>query len=227
MDYMSFRMWIGIWIAIFLLVMVALDLSVLVRYITRFTEESFSVLISLIFIAEAFKKLSHIWFTHPIHTHTVDEGKAYKCHCEKPNITQIAAGAAVYNANETGLDPASGISVGIFNSTPVVESNPNKLYSMLNWSSVLYEDCITFHNRVVVGPGCITEEDCTSHAWNLVGPACNVRSVTHSVPDVFFFSCFLFIGTFVIAIFFRNFRNSAYFPSIVGCIYERSPPELS
>lgn len=35
----------------------AFDLSALVRYITRFTEESFASLIAVIFIAEAFKKL--------------------------------------------------------------------------------------------------------------------------------------------------------------------------
>ena len=38
------------------------------RYITRFTEESFSVLISLIFIAEAFKKASGITKYYPLHT---------------------------------------------------------------------------------------------------------------------------------------------------------------
>jgi len=41
---------------IILLVIVAFDLSFLVRYITRFTEESFAVLISVIFIYEAFTK---------------------------------------------------------------------------------------------------------------------------------------------------------------------------
>lgn len=40
-----------------LLIIVAFDLSALVRYITRFTEESFAALISIIFIVEAFSKL--------------------------------------------------------------------------------------------------------------------------------------------------------------------------
>jgi len=38
------------------MVIVAFDLSFLVRYITRFTEESFAVLISIIFIYEACSK---------------------------------------------------------------------------------------------------------------------------------------------------------------------------
>ena len=59
-DYMPLRCWIGLWTAFFLLLVVAFDLSALVRYITRFTEESFACLIALIFIYEAFKKQFHI-----------------------------------------------------------------------------------------------------------------------------------------------------------------------
>ncbi|ENN75910.1 hypothetical protein YQE_07552, partial [Dendroctonus ponderosae] len=49
-DYLSFRFWIGTWIAVILLVLVAIDASALVCYITRFTEENFATLIALIFI---------------------------------------------------------------------------------------------------------------------------------------------------------------------------------
>lgn len=56
MDFLPFRAWIGLWTAFLLLVVVAFDLSALVRYITRFTEESFASLIAVIFIVEAFKK---------------------------------------------------------------------------------------------------------------------------------------------------------------------------
>ena len=51
------RWWVGVWTGAILFVMVAFDLSALVRFITRFTEESFAALISLIFIFEAFKKV--------------------------------------------------------------------------------------------------------------------------------------------------------------------------
>lgn len=49
-DYLSFRFWIGTWIAIILLILVAVDASALVCYITRFTEENFATLIAFIFI---------------------------------------------------------------------------------------------------------------------------------------------------------------------------------
>ena len=68
-DYLSARFWVGIWTAGFLLIMVVFNLSALVRYITRFTEESFACLIALIFIVEAFKKLADIGKDDPMRLH--------------------------------------------------------------------------------------------------------------------------------------------------------------
>lgn len=59
-DFMPVRFWIGMWTTFLLLIIVAFDLSTLVKYITRFTEESFACLIAIIFIIEAFEKLAHI-----------------------------------------------------------------------------------------------------------------------------------------------------------------------
>lgn len=47
---MSFRFWIGSWITLILVILVAVDASALVCYITRFTEENFATLIAFIFI---------------------------------------------------------------------------------------------------------------------------------------------------------------------------------
>jgi len=55
-------------VMIILLVIVAFDLSFLVRYITRFTEESFAVLISVIFIYEAFTKTLEVCSTFNVIT---------------------------------------------------------------------------------------------------------------------------------------------------------------
>lgn len=49
-DYMCFRFWIGTWVTVILIVLVAIDASALVCYITRFTEENFATLIAFIFI---------------------------------------------------------------------------------------------------------------------------------------------------------------------------------
>lgn len=49
-DYLSFRCMIGLWLALYLLIIVAFDLSVIVRYITRFTQEIFTCVMASIFI---------------------------------------------------------------------------------------------------------------------------------------------------------------------------------
>eukprot|EP00095_Tigriopus_kingsejongensis_P007769 maker-scaffold154_size301342-snap-gene-2.21 protein:Tk07769 transcript:maker-scaffold154_size301342-snap-gene-2.21-mRNA-1 annotation:"sodium-driven chloride bicarbonate exchanger-like isoform x17" len=65
--YLSFRFWIGLWVALILLILVATDASVLVCYITRFTEENFATLIGVIFIKSAIEKILAIGQSHPIH----------------------------------------------------------------------------------------------------------------------------------------------------------------
>lgn len=51
------RIWVGMWLIVIVILIVALEGSFLVRFISRFTQEIFSILISLIFIYETFNKL--------------------------------------------------------------------------------------------------------------------------------------------------------------------------
>uniref|UniRef100_A0AAR2JXU9 Anion exchange protein n=1 Tax=Pygocentrus nattereri TaxID=42514 RepID=A0AAR2JXU9_PYGNA len=57
LEYLTGRVWIGFWLIIIVVVMVAFEGSFLVRFVSRFTQEIFSFLISLIFIYETFSKL--------------------------------------------------------------------------------------------------------------------------------------------------------------------------
>ncbi|KPM02283.1 Na+-driven anion exchanger 1-like protein [Sarcoptes scabiei] len=66
-NYLSFRFWIGMWTAIILMTFVAFDLSYFVCYITRFTEENFASLISVIFIYKAIEKMLQINTNHRLH----------------------------------------------------------------------------------------------------------------------------------------------------------------
>lgn len=52
LNYLEFRLWIGLWVGVILIILVALDASAFVCYITRFTEENFATLIALIFMVE-------------------------------------------------------------------------------------------------------------------------------------------------------------------------------
>ncbi|XP_051968393.1 solute carrier family 4 member 1b (Diego blood group) [Xyrauchen texanus] len=65
-EYIVSRVWVGMWLVVIVVVIVALEGSFLVRFISRFTQEIFSILISIIFIYETFAKLGRIFGEHPL-----------------------------------------------------------------------------------------------------------------------------------------------------------------
>lgn len=65
-EYIVGRVWVGMWLIIIVVLIVAVEGSFLVRFISRFTQEIFSILISLIFIYETFAKLGSVWNTYSI-----------------------------------------------------------------------------------------------------------------------------------------------------------------
>lgn len=71
LDYLSFRFWIGIWAIILLLLLVTLNLSNFIYYITRFSIEIFVVLAPLVlfgfgafYLCKVFEDFSHIAGTY-------------------------------------------------------------------------------------------------------------------------------------------------------------------
>ncbi|XP_052813813.1 sodium bicarbonate cotransporter 3-like isoform X3 [Mya arenaria] len=106
--YLSFRWWVGMWTGLILILMVAFDLSALVRYITRFTEESFAALISIIFIKEAIFKLVHITDIAPYN----EDPDKERCWCLPPppsnttaNNSSILTNVTVVAGNTTSMKP--------------------------------------------------------------------------------------------------------------------------
>lgn len=57
--FLSTYAWVGIWSGVFLLICAFTDASALMRYFTRFTDEIFAALISVIFIVEAVKDVKN------------------------------------------------------------------------------------------------------------------------------------------------------------------------
>jgi mannitol/fructose-specific phosphotransferase system IIA component (Ntr-type) len=57
LPFLETRAWVGLWSGLFLLVLAATDASCLMRFFTRFTDEIFAALISIIFIATAMMQL--------------------------------------------------------------------------------------------------------------------------------------------------------------------------
>ncbi|KAG6444065.1 hypothetical protein O3G_MSEX003150 [Manduca sexta] len=87
-DYMSFRFCIGTWITIILVILVAIDASALVCYITRFTEENFATLIAFIFIYKAVENVISIGKKYPLKTRP-DEVLNYECYCLPSNYSKV------------------------------------------------------------------------------------------------------------------------------------------
>uniref|UniRef100_A0A671Q5D1 Anion exchange protein n=1 Tax=Sinocyclocheilus anshuiensis TaxID=1608454 RepID=A0A671Q5D1_9TELE len=81
-DYMELRLWIGMHSCVQCIFLVATDASYIIKYMTRFTEEGFSSLISFIFISDAIKKMVGAFKYYPINIDfKPDYVTAYKCEC--------------------------------------------------------------------------------------------------------------------------------------------------
>uniref|UniRef100_A0A2M4CSP5 Anion exchange protein n=1 Tax=Anopheles darlingi TaxID=43151 RepID=A0A2M4CSP5_ANODA len=65
-SFLTVRVYVGCWLAIIALIVSAFEGSVYVRLFTRFTQEIFSALISLIFIVETIMKLIYVYGRHPL-----------------------------------------------------------------------------------------------------------------------------------------------------------------
>uniref|UniRef100_H2YXZ4 Anion exchange protein n=1 Tax=Ciona savignyi TaxID=51511 RepID=H2YXZ4_CIOSA len=103
-EYISFRFWVGTWTGLICIGFVAFDASSLISYVTRYTEESFSALISLIFIYEAFKFLFYFAIIHPVSSIVFFhwEGTLYK--------TSNESYMCAFGDNATYVDDVNAIS---------------------------------------------------------------------------------------------------------------------
>uniref|UniRef100_A0A1A8ILL6 Anion exchange protein n=1 Tax=Nothobranchius kuhntae TaxID=321403 RepID=A0A1A8ILL6_NOTKU len=98
-EYLTGRVWIGVWLIVIVMVTVAFEGSFLVRFVSRFTQEIFSFLISLIFICETFTKLYKIFKEHPLKR------------CSFSNSTEedsLAENTSLVQTNGTQSVPVSG-----------------------------------------------------------------------------------------------------------------------
>ena len=81
-EYLPWRVWIGIWTVIIALIMSFFQGSVLVKHFTKFTKDIFASLVALLFIFEALVKLSKIFASHPlesidVYCNNTDEKSAF------------------------------------------------------------------------------------------------------------------------------------------------------
>ncbi|KAK4808332.1 hypothetical protein QYF61_024211 [Mycteria americana] len=138
-DYMEFRLWIGLHSAVQCLILVATDASFIIKYITRFTEEGFSTLISFIFIYDAIKKMIGAFKYYPINSDfKPDYVTMYKCECIAPDP-----------ANATLFDASAPVAP---NTTNVSLYNAINL-TALDWTQLSKKECLKYGGSLV-GKSC-------------------------------------------------------------------------
>ncbi|VDO51878.1 unnamed protein product, partial [Brugia timori] len=65
-DFLTVRLYAGLWVLVISIITVAVDGSRMLRYVTRFTEDIFASLISVIFIAESLRFLYQTFIHNPV-----------------------------------------------------------------------------------------------------------------------------------------------------------------
>uniref|UniRef100_A0A8C1ULI2 Anion exchange protein n=1 Tax=Cyprinus carpio TaxID=7962 RepID=A0A8C1ULI2_CYPCA len=132
-DYMEIRLWIGLHSCLQCLILVATDASYIIKYMTRFTEEGFSSLISFIFISDALKKMMSIFNYYPINRDfKPDYITSYRCDCQAPD------------QGESDPDPTLSIATTMWTSFN---------FSALDWNQLSKKECLWFGGSLV-GKSC-------------------------------------------------------------------------
>ncbi|KRZ27480.1 Sodium-driven chloride bicarbonate exchanger [Trichinella pseudospiralis] len=144
LDFLSVRFWINTWSGVILVIIVAFDASAMVSYITRFTEESFSALISFIFIYESIAKLIKI-----LHSARIIEwnplsatGGGGNCSCSGKPVE-----------SEFMNNVKTMISRRRMNASSWLFHQPDENISYIDWDNVPLEHC-EYLNGQLIGDSC-------------------------------------------------------------------------
>ncbi|KAI6205740.1 Anion exchange protein [Aphelenchoides besseyi] len=89
--FLPFRFWMGMWISCILMIIVAKDYSALVAFITRFTEEAFATLISVVFIIQALERVWSIRLAAPLIADPIEFLQEPYCRCDLANKSRLLA----------------------------------------------------------------------------------------------------------------------------------------
>ncbi|NXD31148.1 S4A4 protein, partial [Spelaeornis formosus] len=144
-DYMEFRLWIGLHSALQCLILVATDASFIIKYITRFTEEGFSTLISFIFIYDAIKKMIGAFKYYPINSdYRPDYVTVYKCECVAPDPGEFTLGPPAPREGRGWILDGSWMGHGWSNALNL---------TALDWTQLSKKECLRYGGSLV-GKSC-------------------------------------------------------------------------
>lgn len=135
MNFLEFRLWIGIWVFVLLFIFVIFNLSFLVKYITRFTEDCFASLVASIFIYDAIREILKIRKLYPVN-YRPNILLDYSCSClftdigeNETNINDTVVVDYLFHGSNLNLTSqiacarAGGFVIGSGCSTPVYHAD--------------------------------------------------------------------------------------------------------
>uniref|UniRef100_A0A8C6L7R1 Anion exchange protein n=1 Tax=Nothobranchius furzeri TaxID=105023 RepID=A0A8C6L7R1_NOTFU len=183
-DYMELRLWIGLHSCLQCFVLVLSDASYIIKYMTRFTEEGFSSLISFIFISDAIKKMVGCFNYYPINRgFKPDYITSYKCECIAPD-----QGLRWVLGHNCFFFCYRLFSLSFSLSCLLCVWSVPRLPLYLDWSQ-------------------LSKKECLKYGGSLVGNSCKY------VPDLALMSFILFFGTYSMTLSLKKFKFSRYFPT--------------
>lgn len=151
-------------------------------------------------IFQAIENVLSIGKKYPINTHANDPFD-YECWCRPPNGSLPSS---YDNVNWTALDQKTcQVNWTSHIELLLVSRNYKLLQRQLDFTTVSDStQCYT------------TDESFFFQNYNgtLVGDGCNLP---HYIPDVFLMSIILFMGTFLLSVELKDFKNALFFPSKV------------
>uniref|UniRef100_A0A0A9XLA5 Anion exchange protein n=2 Tax=Lygus hesperus TaxID=30085 RepID=A0A0A9XLA5_LYGHE len=177
-DYLTMRVFIGIWLLIIALMVSFFEGSVLVKLFTRFTEEIFASLISLLYIVESVMKICKIYYKHPMMS-LMSYAHEY---CLAVNDTMPCSFTTVLSLVE--------------NSTvsPLLNTTAR------NFTTGLETALLEKANQ---------NSNSSGHS-NSTGMSTYFEPPVQNEPNTALFCTILALGTFFIAYYLRQFRNSKF-----------------
>ena len=189
-----------------------------VRYITRFTEESFAALISIIFVVESFMQLYHTTGQSPPKLHTIYSHGLDASLANLPGCACFLNGThnsleSNWTTTSTWFSDMSNATSNLSSPWPVPHLQHDESHgAFMSTLAVLSSSAhsvvgghVAAHNLAHDVEARLTA--CKHAGGVLLGSACE------HVPDVFFFCVILFILTFLISMALRSLRESPFLPN--------------
>ncbi|GAB6019826.1 hypothetical protein CHUAL_001367 [Chamberlinius hualienensis] len=129
-EFLPMRIWIGGWLVVIALVVVAVEGSFFLRYFTRFTEDILSALISIIYIYEAVTKLIQVFEEHPL--------ISTYCYIGEDSLVNVTSNVSTVGTTMAEVPTSEYLHSSMVPTTSFVHLIPNYTLAHENGSFTIY-----------------------------------------------------------------------------------------